>query len=437
MLKKFGKFIKKDSQVSNLASIKDFSFENIASYPFVLFDNKSRSLIQPDLHSKESLDSIVNSENRCDKDLVSSEGKRGLLWPVDFTQEIRQGEEYGKLLKNYQFGNEVIESEAVMQDFGEGMEDLTREADSEDQSEDEEEARYNKKETKEDNHFSFNQKISDDNFVNSSSSMDPNSLDNIDQSETNSDGEYTKDSTLMQSSIVDEKSDNQDSQNLETDDKNENATLETLKEDKVISSDTYLNQDLSGMEEKLKEEYQKGYDKAKEEFEKTSKEEKQSVDEKIELITNNVKSIVEGLSGLKKSILASANKNYYEIAQAVSETLLRKEITADESLLQSLIEQAIQKIPENNITVKVSKNMYDRLMSVTANKELQSIIKADSSVEDGDFRVESDLNVIDGTVYNMVKDILKDFKLDLYEHGDNTQDKLQEESREEAFNKVS
>ena len=162
--------------------------------------------------------------------------------------------------------------------------------------------------------------------------------------------------------------------------------------------------------------------------------------EKIEskgVLTNNVKSIVEGLSGLKKSILASANKNYYEIAQAVSETLLRKEIIADESLLQSLIEQAIQKIPENNITVKVSKNMYDRLMSVTANKELQSIIKADSSVEDGDFRVESDLNVIDGTVYNMVKDILKDFKLDLYEHGDNTQDKLQEESREEAFNKVS
>ncbi len=437
MLKKFGKFIKKDSQVSNLASIKDFSFENIASYPFVLFDNKSRSLIQPDLHSKESLDSIVNSENRCDKDLVNSEGKRGLLWPVDFTQEIRQGEEYGKLLKNYQFGNEVIESEAVMQDFGEEMEDLTREADSEESDEDEEEDKLKDKRVREDKKFSFNKKISEDRSSNNLYSIDPNSLDNIDQSETNSDGESTNDSTLMQNSTVEKESDTQDTQNLESDDQASNNGFDTSKEDKITSSDTYLNQDLSGMEEKLKEEYQKGYDKAKEEFEQSSREEKQSVDEKIELITSNVKSIVEGLSGLKKSILSSANKNYYEIAQAVSETLLRKEISADENLLQSLIEQAIQKIPENNIIVKVSKNMYDRLMSVTTNKELQGIIKADSSVEDGDFRVESDLNVIDGSVYNMVKDILKDFKLDLYEHGEQTKDKVQEESKEEALNKVS
>ena len=434
MLKKTGKFIKKNSHVLDLASVKDFSFENIASYPFVLFDNKSRSLIQPDLHTKESLDVIVNTENRCDIDLVNSESKRGLLWPVDFTQEIRQGEEYGRLLKNYELGGGVIESEVGMEDFSEGMEDLTKGVDFEAEDEDftklDSSSQDTKQETIDDNNVdtnNFSQNLTEENQVENQSFQDQDQK--LDQSET--ENSITLPSTSSEVS-------NQTS-DVDSNSKLDETIDQTLN---LVSPDSYLNKDLSGMEEKLENEFKRGYEKAKEEFQEEAKKEKEGVDEKIELITNNVKSIVEGLSGLKKSILISANKNYYEIAQAVSETLLRKEISMDEKLLLSLIEQATQKIPENNITVKVSKNMYDKLMSVAEASDLKSVLKSDSSVEDGDFRIESDLNVIDGSIYNMVKDVLKDFKLNLYEEESrNTQKSEESESKSssesEVYNKVS
>lgn len=440
MVQKKGKFIKRDSHVLDVASVKDFSFETISTYPSVLFDNKAKTLIQPDLHTKQSMDEIVNFENRCDLDLVNSEGKRGLLWPVDFTQEIRTEEEYTRLLKNYQLNQTELEQEVGFEDFSEGMEDLSKGEDLDSDSESDE-----LDQSHDQSSFQADSKIQEflkekqdgaSELKSDSNTFRDKNLDLADSNESKGDSSQLDDTDTA----TDEK--NRIEENLDSNSNSTNQTsssFDTKGTDSVSDGEGYLNQDLSGIEDRLKEEFDRGYKQAKSEFEEKKSNEEKNVDEKIDLITNNVQSIVEGLSGLKKSILSSASKNYLEIAQAVSESLIRKELVTDADRLKTLIEQAVEKIPDNNISVRVSKKMYDRLLDLPSAEKLKSILVSDSQIEDGDFRVESDFNVIDGSLYNMVKDMLKDFNLNLFEesNSDSKDSQNQDLDKDNSYNKAS
>lgn len=449
MGQKKGKFIKRDSSVLHVASVKDFSFENISTYPSLIFDNKSKSLIQPDLHTKQSIDEIVNFENRCDLDLVNSEGKRGLLWPVDFTQEIRSEDEYTKLLKNYQLNQNELEQEVGFDDFSEGMEDLSKGEDLEsDLESDEKDQSLLQSDLKNQEFLKDKQSAVSESKTDSDTAMDKNLDTDSNESKNNfsnlDDLDTKIDTDTTTTTAIDDNTQNGESElNLAN---QTSSSFDNKREDSVSDGEGYLNQDLSGIEDRLKEEFDRGYKKAKSEFEEKTSNEEKNVDEKIDLITNNVKSIVEGLSGLKKSILSSASKNYLEIAQAVSESLIRKELVTDADKLKTLIEQAVEKIPDNNISVRVSKKMYDRLSDIASAEKLKNILVSDSQIEDGDFRVESDFNVIDGSLYNMVKDMLKDFNLNLFEESkssDENKTKVQGDDHTEdltqdnSYNKAS
>lgn len=85
--KKAGRFIKNKDRLMNHVAIEDFSFEEICSVDVASFDNDDSTIIHARLHSDEDLSKSVKDHPRFDQKIPDPSGARRILRPQDFTRE--------------------------------------------------------------------------------------------------------------------------------------------------------------------------------------------------------------------------------------------------------------------------------------------------------------------------------------------------------------
>jgi len=82
-----GRFIKKDNRLIDHVAIGKYSFEEICPTPIASFDNEDSTIIHARLHTDSDLKATVREHPKFDQTLKHPEGERHVIKPVDFTPE--------------------------------------------------------------------------------------------------------------------------------------------------------------------------------------------------------------------------------------------------------------------------------------------------------------------------------------------------------------
>lgn len=123
-------------------------------------------------------------------------------------------------------------------------------------------------------------------------------------------------------------------------------------------------------------------------------------------VIQNLGNLVHELEGLKKNILQDVQKNFYEICQALAESLFRREFRVNPETFASIIQKAISEtINDDNVKIAVSAQDFARLNQLD-NKDLLAKLTKDDSLKPGDFRVSSAQGVVDGNLSKLISDLL-------------------------------
>ncbi len=137
--------------------------------------------------------------------------------------------------------------------------------------------------------------------------------------------------------------------------------------------------------------------------------------EKINSLFENVNSLIEELSGLKRDILEQVQENFFEISQAMCEALIERAIHLDPTVFSGILHRAISEAVEGDaIKIRVSPKMADLLLKIESNGKADNIV-ADNSLRDDEFKIDSNLGVVDASIRNIIKDLLEKADLDLFD----------------------
>ncbi len=137
--------------------------------------------------------------------------------------------------------------------------------------------------------------------------------------------------------------------------------------------------------------------------------------QKAQAILEEVVNIVENLEGMQKSILSQAQANFHEICKSFIESMLHKEFSLDPEVFGAVIERAIDEaLDDDEFKIFVSPKVAKELKS-WSNERLQARLRADDKLIDHNFRVEGQHASIDAEIPNIIKDLLDQADLKLFE----------------------
>jgi flagellar biosynthesis/type III secretory pathway protein FliH len=140
-----------------------------------------------------------------------------------------------------------------------------------------------------------------------------------------------------------------------------------------------------------------------------------SAQEKITAITDELASIIENLQGMQKSILNHVQENFLMICQSFLEALLHREFKINPESFGAVIERAIaDALPEDEFVIHVSPQAFQDL-SNWSNPEMRRRLKVDDKLQNDHFRVEGKHSVIDGDLPKIIRDLLDQADIQLFE----------------------
>ncbi|WP_141731062.1 FliH/SctL family protein [Oligoflexus tunisiensis] len=140
-----------------------------------------------------------------------------------------------------------------------------------------------------------------------------------------------------------------------------------------------------------------------------------SSQDKIHAITNELAAIMENLQGMQKSILTHVQENFLMICQSFLEALLHREFKVNPESFGAVIERAIaDALPEDDFVIHVSPQAFQDL-SQWSNPEMRKRLKVDERLQNDHFRVEGKHAVVDGDLPKIIRDLLDQADIQLFE----------------------
>ncbi|MCX6111395.1 MAG: FliH/SctL family protein [Proteobacteria bacterium] len=131
-----------------------------------------------------------------------------------------------------------------------------------------------------------------------------------------------------------------------------------------------------------------------------------------------VAELVQEFAKLKASILDNVQENFYELCQAMAESLLKREFSIQPEAFVTVMRRAISEAVEpTQFRIHIHPELYDRLYPI-APADLKDSLLKDSEVQLGDFKIESNLSVVDGQVHKIISDLLAKADLHLFDEED-------------------
>ncbi len=140
-----------------------------------------------------------------------------------------------------------------------------------------------------------------------------------------------------------------------------------------------------------------------------------AVRQNAELMFGKVVELLREFANLKREVLAGAQENFYTLCQAMAEALTRREFTIRPESFVAVLEKAIDEAVDTDaFKIRVHPDTFARIESV-APAELRASLVKDGELEPGDFRIESNLSVVDVNLRSMLKELLDQADLGLYD----------------------
>ena len=394
--KKNGRYIKKNDVLHKVLKITDFSLADICETPITFHDNASANIIHEKLHLKEDLAETIRASHEINHIFTSSE-ERMIIRPLDFT------EEWDRLRKRQ--ASRTFRSE----DEDEYDIDHSRNENHDEDSEPQQQASEPKPEEfgpgglldlpqqaqtvrPRDPHLPSPAQPEPElaptlMAIGASVATDPISEDSYDSSQTND-----REAPQSQDDFVPYASANPRS----------SVQVSPLERYPTV-------EELESMRAEAREEgYRQGYQ---------SGEERATIESrgKVQAILEEVSNIVANLEGMQGAILKSAQENFHVITQNLIESVLHREFQINPEAFGAIIERAIEEaLTEDEFKIFVNPKIAKELGS-WSKQGLYARVKPDEALAGYDFRVEGQHATIDASIKQIVKDLMDQADLSLFE----------------------
>jgi flagellar biosynthesis/type III secretory pathway protein FliH len=406
--KKTGRFIKKDDRLLNNVKLSDFSFDEICSATFVEPDNINRNVIYADLHRNEYLDDAIGDHEAINTDLRDPRRIPAILQPIDFSKDWARQQDRARARR--QNKSEDDDEEVV---GSSGSKNPSNSSETSDQNQQEINTQASGSEDPTPDKAEGEEQAAPDSLkdgaevVAVASSSAYEALDDVGQviNEINVSNEDSPGSDGQSDSTADSlpvaefipmQSDNESAASPEQNAIEEYQKRPNLNEEQKAQIDQMFADAKS-------EGYKEGFSYGEEKGVFAAKQLNEEVSEKLS-------ETISELNQLKKNILMSARQQIAEVLSALSEVLVKRELTLTPELVSVLIEDAIrQGVDEDEFKILVNPETIS-FVKETINPDLVSHLKESLEVQPGDFRVESKISVIDGTITEIIKSVVE--KLD-------------------------
>ena len=159
-----------------------------------------------------------------------------------------------------------------------------------------------------------------------------------------------------------------------------------------------------GYQEGFKRGYQEGEEKAE-----------IAERQKAAAMFSKVGELIHEFARLKHEILDNVQENFYELCQAMAESLLKREFSIRPEAFVTVLRKAIDEAVEpGKFKIKVHPETFARVEAVCP-PDLKESLAKDAEMEPGDFRIESNLSVVDVNVRTMLKELLDQADLNLFQ----------------------
>ncbi len=437
--KKVGRFIRgDDARLLRNIVVLPFSFDEIREAPIAYADNASGNVIRHNLHDESQLDRAVRPHETFDADLRRPEHRRPLLQPLDFTEdwERQRARASAKRDPRYEEDDE-FDIERELREKKARRAFLRGEADSEDAPKESPTASHSNS-AKEVSTAGLGSLVKNANaakptdlFQKQAMSMEEvgrqiqklASSDMLEDPAPTITRTATSATTLQQPSSASEM---QSDHHQSADSTSENREFiampvhETVSDrgTEVAAVDEYrrrlqIQEENKQILDEIAEEsrahgYADGYRHGEEKAALQTREQGRKV-------LGNLSDLVGELEGLKKSVLKNVEENFYEICQALAESLFRREFQINPEAFAEVMQRAIDEaVEDDKVKIRVHPESYKNLIALD-DGNLKDKLVADDSVPVGDFKVESSLSMVDGNIGQLIKNLLEQLNLSLFE----------------------
>jgi len=447
--RRIGRFIKKDAKILESVSLQDFSFDEINTRPAIVHDNIRNNLIHARMHQRSEMESAVKQHRRMGQDLRSPESVRPILQPLDFTEDWERQRMRAARGNSARIEDDEDEFELELEFQEKKAAKKKQRSDDDPEATESTEAEVPaaaaetavpaapeaadplavKQPTKpvED---SLRQLSAKDNEKVTRFSQQKNNLDEIGKAishfveanplEAGKPAFAVKtdeppaaapipaasaESTAPADQFIPVQSTASDALQ-----EPEKAAIQTYKD---RNDATPPKPDVQGADsEKARAQgYQDGFRIGEE---KAALQLKQATTQVIK----DISAMVQELEGFKKRVLESVQGNFYEICQAMGESLLQREFKINPEAFATIIKRAISEtITDDKLKIAVHPEFFDKLSALNL-PDIGKLLVSDMNVEAGNFRIDSNLSAVDGDLRKIVADLLEQADVSLFEDKD-------------------
>ncbi|MCX6126713.1 MAG: FliH/SctL family protein [Proteobacteria bacterium] len=132
-------------------------------------------------------------------------------------------------------------------------------------------------------------------------------------------------------------------------------------------------------------------------------------------VFSRVSDLLKEFEGLKRNVLENIQKNFFELSQAVAEALLEREFSVKPESFAKVLEKVLKDtVTDDQFKIRLHPDTWQRVTDLRV-PHLEGHLIKDLAIAIGDFKVESNLTVVDGNVKKIVAQMLQNVDMDLFE----------------------
>lgn len=132
-------------------------------------------------------------------------------------------------------------------------------------------------------------------------------------------------------------------------------------------------------------------------------------------IFHRVTELLKEFEGLKRNVLENIQKNFFELSQAVAEALLEREFSVKPEAFAKVLEKVLKDtVSDDQFKIRLHPETWQRVTDLKV-PSLEGHLTKDPSIPVGEFKVESNLTVVDGNVKKIVAQMLQNVDMNLFE----------------------
>jgi flagellar biosynthesis/type III secretory pathway protein FliH len=392
-----GRFLKKGSKVLDRVSLLDFSFEEINDAPVIDLDNAKRTIVHSQYHSEKEIEQTVKTPEKFNDDLIALDQKRTVILPMDFTKEWERDRRSRKDRAARSEDEEFdFEYDAAVR-FQEHQAGKEPEGETETQPtpvvESQPQVQAEAPKTQE-----TSKKEAPKQTVGETPKYE--SMDVV--------GQAIK--SLMVSAP-----ETPAAEFIPVNTKTDTPEPAAVEDTAAMSYKQRVEQqqiDQKKLDELVEEAKAKGY---RDGFGVGEEKGELQVRQNAQAIFGKMAELMQEFSGLKHEILNNVQQNFYELCQAMAEALIKREFSIHPDTFVTVLRRAISEAVEpGKFKIRVHPEFFEKLSSL-GDQEIREALVKDMDVEPGDFKIESNMSVVDVSIKKMISDLLAQADLTLFQ----------------------